>query len=439
MRVMKQVRRCGVCASTKHRVETCPRPAAKLVRSLRAKVIQLTMKKMTRKPKRKSPKSTGRYAKKAMKMYTKDPDAKGQKGKRNTRGRCPPDHGGAENPTILDLTVSPVGALAIMQKKRFYEELVSCPGCSAKLGLPKPRPDKADGHLYYRCTCNGCVYHDARINVGQYSFHHGSCKMTLRQIGFVVGSYSNYECMPPSASDLASTLKVGAKTVQGLIGKLRHVEAELGRKGNSVGKLKGDIEVDEHCLRTFYVSATNPHFQHLIPKRLRAAGHAYYIVHFRVIGARKRGGTKLYLALLPFKPLAPGSRPPPLDNPELISSGILRVLQAGSTVLYTDGAHAYPSVLKSHFPNIIGKSVSHANMEFTKKVPWFKAGHSTLAGTQCIDSTWGALDKFLPNTLKTKGADRNVNPMVMEYIWAGVQRMNHKDSDGLSLLGAGCV
>ena len=103
-------------------------------------------------------------------------------------------------------------------------------------------------------------------------------------------------------------------------------------------------------------------------------------------------------------------------------------------MLHSDGAQAYPAVVKSHFPGLHTKAVSHQDMEFTKKIPWFKKGHSTLGGTQCIDSTWNALDKFVAPNIPTK-KDHAVNDRLLTYLWAGLFRMNHREENGFELLG----
>ena len=263
--------------------------------------------------------------------------------------------------------------------------------------------------------------------------------MSLRQLGTAVYKYLNYEALPPSASDISTELKVGVKAIQAVIDKLREAEASIAKMENDEGTLSGDVEMDEHAIRTFHISAKNKHYQHLIPDDLKEAGHKYFLVHMRVIGMRKRGGRKLYLKLLPYRPVAPGSRPPPLTNEELLESKLLDQLTPGtkviSAVVYTDGAQAYQSVIAEHYPGLISKTVSHSDMEFTRKLKWFKKGHSTVAGTQCIDSTWGALDQFINDHVKTK-ADHQVNERLLTYIWSGLCRMNHREDDGLSRVGA---
>lgn len=178
----KQKKCCSVCGSTKHRLETCKHPAAKQIRALRAKLKGMSMKKFRRKPKRRTPKRTGAIAMKVMKMYTKKPDAKKKKGTIKTRGRCPPAQGGANNPNILDLSGSEEKVLEILQALGFYQKVLKCPECSAKMDDPKPRVDEAEGHLYYRCTVYACDKHESRMNVGKFSFHEGTCKLGLRQV-----------------------------------------------------------------------------------------------------------------------------------------------------------------------------------------------------------------------------------------------------------------
>ena len=57
------------------------------------------------------------------------------------------------------------------------------------------------------------------------------------------------------------------------------------------------------------------------------------------------------------------------------------------------------------------------------------------SGTQCIDSTWRALDQAIPSTLHTK-KDHTLNPLLEEYTWCWLYRINHRMVDGFACLGA---
>ena len=64
-----------------------------------------------------------------------------------------------------------------------------------------------------------------------------------------------------------------------------------------------------------------------------------------------------------------------------------------------------------------------------------QARHSTILGTQCIDSTWGWLNRLIPPSLKTKDGNHKISDRFVQYIWAVLHRINHRDDDGFALLG----
>ena len=97
--------------------------------------------------------------------------------------------------------------------------------------------------------------------------------------------------------------------------------------------------------------------------------------------------------------MLPKSCPPPVSEQEVIDSGILRRAKPGSCVIHGDGALAYKTVIKSKFPKLKRRSVSHRNMEFGKVVKPVRVPSGLSAsssGTQRIDSRWRSLDQTIP-------------------------------------------
>ena len=241
----------------------------------------------------------------------------------------------------------------------------------------------------------------------------------------------------PTVNDLAAECEGGRHAVGSIVNALRGVEASIAKRENRRGQLEGDLEIDEHGIRSFHISPTNPAFAGLVPRKLAAKGHKYFLNYLRVIGMRVRGGGRVVLEFLPHKPLPPKSSPPVLSAKELVDCGILRRAKAHCTVIHSDGAWAYPKVLKKHFPALVPRAVVHKNLEFVRVVRPVALGSvssSTLSGTQSIDSTWKSLDSSIPHTVKTK-ANHNVNPVLERYVFSWLYRVNRKNTDGFTDMG----
>ena len=335
---------------------------------------------------------------------------------------------------MTDAAESPDRAIKLLQDAGFLYRPVHCPACAEPVGRLLARPGVSPDQRYHRCSSKSCKKYTNALWFGCFVGAACAQKLTPRQQAQCVVQYLNYEKLPPSAADVASDLKVGVAAVRQTIDKLRAAEASMGQTESDGVLLDGDVEMDEHSFRKFYVSRNNVHFAEAIAREDHKEDHPFFVVHLRCIGMRRRGGRALFIKMLPMRPLPPGSRPPPLSNEELLNSKILDHVVLGSTVLYTDGAQAYPSVI-SQVPGLKVQQVSHAKMEFAKRVPWVRAGSSTMGGTQCLDSTWAALDKFIPKTVLSKD-DHNVSNRLMQYIWAGVYRVSHRDESGVALVGA---
>ena len=263
-------------------------------------------------------------------------------------------------------------------------------------------------------------------------------KLTPAQLFVAIHRYTNSDqIVPPPSDDIAFDCEGGRVAVAKVVSILRRTEVKLAKRANGRGFLQGDVEVDEHSLRSFHVSRRNPLFQKYAKKAMMSTSHPYFLNFIRVIGIRQRGGGPVKLQFLPPHPLPPNSKPPPLSNDELIKSRILCHCKPGCTVVHADGAQAYPATIRKFFRRLRHRAVSHSNMEFVKSVTpvRLKSGLSSCkAGTQCIDSTWRTLDDSIPTQLHTK-LDHAMNPLIEEYTFSWLYRVNARSHDGFQLLG----
>ena len=87
-------------------------------------------------------------------------------------------------------------------------------------------------------------------------------------------------------------------------------------------------------------------------------------------------------------------------------------------------------------------AVSHKRWEFTRNLPVKKkpSSMSSVAGTQCVDRWWQALDRFIPSQLHKKlGKGKGLNENLFSYVFAFVWRDQlPRDVDMRAALGALC-
>ena len=422
-------RRCVACKKTGHTVTTCTSSAAGLIRDLREKLKYQRIG-QKRKPGRVLPKSRGQAKSEAAAKYT--PVRKPEKKKLARRVLLSDRLGkgligffdGDDHAALEKLQAA--GYIPPKPKK--------CPVCNkGALSAPAVHETRA---LFYRCTRNQC---NRRMNVLKHSIFTGLRGLTIKQLAVMIKMYTNTDkAAPPPVDDLAADCDGGRRQTREIVAKLRGVEAAVAKRQNSRGQLAGDLEVDEHGIRSFHVSTTNAAFEKYRTKKLMNKKLPYFLNYIRVVGLRQRGGGRLYLSFLPPKLLPPKSRPPPISEEELINSGILKRAKPGSCVVHTDGAQAYPSVIKRSFRKLRHQSVAHSRMEFVKPVRPVRlpSGWSaSSSGTQAIDSTWKQLDKAIPAELHTK-AGHVVNPLLEEYTWCWLYRVNNCMGDGFTTLGS---
>ena len=113
---------------------------------------------------------------------------------------------------------------------------------------------------------------------------------------------------------------------------------------------------------------------------------------------------------------------------------MLKRAKKGSTVIHSDGALGIKAALEKG-SRLKHRSVTHTHMEFARRIQPAVPGGSTLSGTQAIDSTWKTLNKCIPGQLNTKKC-HGMNPLVEDYAWSWVNRLNNRNKDGFMTLGS---
>ena len=111
--------------------------------------------------------------------------------------------------------------------------------------------------------------------------------------------------------------------------------------------------------------------------------------------------------------------------------------KSGSVVIHSDGALAFKSAIQQHFRTLRHRAVAHKNMEFVRRIGPVRlpsGPSSSSTGTQAIDSTWKTLNNSIPDELHTKKG-HDVNPLLEEYTWSWLYRVNHRSVDGFATLG----
>ena len=119
-------------------------------------------------------------------------------------------------------------------------------------------------------------------------------KLRPSQLAMVIKRYTSLDKIAaPTVDELADECEGGRQQVRNIVDKLRAMECAIAKKENSRGTVTGDIEIDEHGIRSFHVSKTNPAFLDYHTKELYAKKHPYFLNYIRIIGLRQRGGGKL--------------------------------------------------------------------------------------------------------------------------------------------------
>ena len=81
--------------------------------------------------------------------------------------------------------------------------------------------------------------------------------------------------------------------------------------------------------------------------------------------------------------------------------------------------------------NMVG-GIVHLALAPSTTLPSGPSAKST--GTQCIDSTWGTLNKSIPKTLANK-RDHAENTLIETYAYSWLYRVNRGNQNGFEALG----
>ena len=436
-------RSCACCGATNHRIEQCPLPGAIEIMKLRALV------KHRRPPKRKTP---TRLAGQKSKSYRAQASA--DYGSKEGRGRTRVQQIASTSASVVDKdTTESIDAYNELLDFRFCKKPTACPDCNGRLTGPAPHPNKKryKGKLFLRCTRYGCR---RRFNVTHFSRFKGT-RLKLSQMLRVSTFYARSNRMrAPLVGDAAGQLKLPRRSIEKLYKAVRQREASAGLAFCRKKKLSGNIEGDAHGLRKIYISNSNPHFQEEIldaTKRWNRSKASkgkkkpsYWQGHVRLAGLRQRDGEGVVVAL-PVKLVPPHASPPPESANEITNSKILKQIHAKkASVLYSDGAHGWPTSLKkSGLKKIKSVAVSHRRLQWVKKTSMKHKKPKAVkdGGTQIIDRWWQSLDTFVPPQVHNKASKGGpINQKLFDYVFGFVWRYQLKSTtDMKTAIGKLCT
>jgi hypothetical protein len=333
-------------------------------------------------------------------------------------------------------------ALRRLQEAKYLQKFLSCPLCRGNITEPFELPGRL-GFFRQRCMSWGCRH---AVTAYANSPFEG-VRMSAAQLMICLDAYTGNDALKRESTDsICRKVEAGRSSVLHVTQKMGEIIEEAAQKANKEGLISGDLEADGHAVRSTHVSKANPHFKHLHPKADDKSSRAqglrkakYFLLYIRILGLRKRGSGKMYMAFGDPVLLPPRSKPPPENKSEVLRSNILSRAGAKS-VIHFDGAHAWPQVIKDNYKHkkFRVRQVSHKNMEFVRKcrrVRFLDGSQSaSLTGTQAVDSTWGSLSKFIPSGVTTK-YKQAVNPKLVSIIFQWLWWANHPNTDGFKACG----
>ncbi|CAK8994285.1 unnamed protein product [Durusdinium trenchii] len=204
-------------------------------------------------------------------------------------------------------------------------------------------------------------------------------------------------------------------------------------------RLNSQVELDVTSLRVAKISTANPNFAQEV--EAWKSGHVgqrvpkYFLLYIRIAGASQRGLSKLCIAKLPYVLVAPKAKPPVESKQDVQASRLLARINAGTTC-YTDGNRSWKAVAKDVKKQILVKSVSHRNAQFTNNLKGPKRkGASAIGGTQQLDRCWHHLKRFVACNLKTK-VKSQINAAILDKAFQFVWRYNASTQDATERLAS---
>ena len=217
-----------------------------------------------------------------------------------------------------------------------------------------------------------------------------------------------------------------------LFAALQEKEAQLGKMLHGRTKLKVNVEVDGHLLRTGRL----PHKQalKLYPNLVedwqkKHKGErlpAYWLMPLVVLGAWERGSDKGLLAPGRLKLSAPSSKPGTEGLEEVRGAAFFDKV-AKKSVIFPDGAVAWHTVAAESGRDLRLAKVVHQRQQFVFKDRRAKTvGASRMRGTQVLDRRWDGLDAWVGRHIATMRSGRP-NPALMEKVRSYQWRVRQRD------------
>ena len=141
------------------------------------------------------------------------------------------------------------------------------------------------------------------------------------------------------------------------------------------------------------------------------------------------------LAFLPPKLCEKSAVPPCESVAEVLQSKALdRIAKRRHSVLFTDGAKAWPSSLERlGMDHVTSQQVRHSHKEFVNT----GQQHSSLAGTMSVDSRWRQLKEWIcasTNNKHGKQVNKQLETLVFAWLWRHNRDVSEPLADDLGRL-----
>jgi hypothetical protein len=315
-----------------------------------------------------------------------------------------------------------------------------CPTC--KSGSLMMNPTKQATCVEYRCNEDSCRAHFSALSFSTVLPANAGRGLTPAKIKDAIKIYTSAGIKKPASPEAAAKqLDCGRKPVTRLFAALRAKEAALGERLNARTKLKTNVEVDGHRLRTGRISAKQAHklYPRLVEEWQKNHKNEplpkYWLMPLIVLGAWERGSDKSLLAPGRLKLSAPSSKPGTEGLEEVRGAAFFDKVKRNS-VVFPDGAVSWLTVATEAGKGLRVASVVHQKQQFIYKDRQAKVrGASRWRGTQVIDRRWEGMDTWIGNPISTLIKARP-NPQLMQAVRSFQWRVRQRDV--YKQLGAAC-
>ena len=434
--------KCLLCGKA-HHVRFCKLPgAAQFRRMLKTAEPKNKKKQLINKPERfSSVRSRGKYRKEAQEAYSGKAAAKLAKQKQASRKnpiamRRPP----VGDSHVLAL----LNAAAIQQMRTAgYVQIPSkCPACNVGSLKERTHLPNREKIIQFECDAFGCQTYFSALSFSSVVPKNLGRGMIPYQVHEGIKIYTSAGVSkPPSPEAAAKHLGCGVKPVYRLFTALLQKEAQLGAELNVSTRLKLNVEVDGHRLRTGSIGHKKA--MQMYPELVKEwqqknkglACPKYWLMPITVLGAWERGSDKGLLAPGRLKLSAPSSKPGTEGLEEVRGAAFFQKIKE-NTVIFPDGAVAWTTVATEaakslHVAHVVHKSQQFVIKDNRAKVP----GASRVRGTQVMDRRWDGLDAWIGRNLATLVKGRP-NGRLMDKVRSWQWRVRQRDC--YRALGSAC-